>query len=1198
MEKLHPEATEASQFLNSLHEFHRQRGTDFKFAPIVCGQELDLHTLYKSVTAVGGASKINEKPERWYEISHQIRFPDRCPNGTLVLRRMYQRYLSTYEKVTFLGEDPDMEVEDSGEVSSSALRNRNANRGGGANSSAVVVQVPMSYNRQQHDVTDGQRVNYGLSTQFAPASSPFERLCFSLQSGLPNEETFALNVCTLLANGGRHTMQLNKAPPRLIDLLIAQAGLASDDATLKDMLEESWRDCEARRMERFWQENVDPTVGKCFGLNPLPKYEKLVEQRMQDDTIELIAEGGFMASKDGLIDEDDLFNLNSEVSPRDAEAQRVLRIALILHNLSFEEANAQILAQNQGFLRMMMLSSLSRWASLRQVGLDCLSNIAPHLQLNVHDDLCCRSLLRLTVDGILKSEDRGLVTRCLDILAHLAQCENNHGTLVAELDATLFERLLELLTVHDVLLIIHSLETLFALTELGDGICERLVAIRHAIGIIVSMLSLDPISYGSSAQRGMKIVEHFDPSLPPVVNPSATHIQIQTVQAAATPVQHIVRPAQPNASIQAQVPAGSTPVGASNHGSAVVVSQEATVSETEALAIAWIRSHCELTPGASVGRQELYADYVTFCSKAGKRSVLSGQHFSTCIKNQFPQSSLKVTQVSGPNQQVGQAWQYDNLRRRATPTPVTVAPTITTSVVTQVSRNLQKQAEQATAGSTLAASTPMGTTAAATIITAPISKPKPAACENVSSKEEAHVNGIEESNDGAPEGLAARGIPPVKETGGVPAKSNGNHEVVAVSKVYKSSPLLNGLLDRGTPSVKTVNGENVDESKKVNGDGVTIIDVRKRRLTFSSDDSNSQEDHSDKKQIAGKISTKTTLHNGVSEDAFPTNNNDQSKRIKLDKSDQPCLKQANGDLSATTVDAEKAVEEPVKGNSDVLNEPVETEDKEKTSTDEVRDGAKQSSDDGKTVPEKDQEKSKEEKPEKVLRYYCEWRNCEKSFLQTRQVFLHAIHDHVGLRPSASAPPGNEEMFCEWGVTGDKKSCDNMARKRLSLCTHVQERHCSDNHLQIQAIRRQQINQFGTASLPAPQQPPPHPGYAPDAAVHAIRRHAHSFYQYKDAADEKEHPVTKSVRLTAALILRNLAKYAPECRTQLVQYEHRLAQVAMSCLESSRTIAQCLADIHGSQDSASKTLALMEQNQLFQEETRPRYTTGNDVAQSH
>ena len=46
----------------------------------------------------------------------------------------------------------------------------------------------------------------------------------------------------------------------------------------------------------------------------------------------------------------------------------------------------------------------------------------------------------------------------------------------------------------------------------------------------------------------------------------------------------------------------------------------------------------------------------------------------------------------------------------------------------------------------------------------------------------------------------------------------------------------------------------------------------------------------DKKQIAGKYSTKTTLHNGVSDDSFPTNNNDQAKRIRLDKSDQPPLK--------------------------------------------------------------------------------------------------------------------------------------------------------------------------------------------------------------------------------------------------------------------------------------------------------------------
>lgn len=33
--------------------------TDFKFAPKVCGQEIDLHALYKTVTAAGGSGKVS-----------------------------------------------------------------------------------------------------------------------------------------------------------------------------------------------------------------------------------------------------------------------------------------------------------------------------------------------------------------------------------------------------------------------------------------------------------------------------------------------------------------------------------------------------------------------------------------------------------------------------------------------------------------------------------------------------------------------------------------------------------------------------------------------------------------------------------------------------------------------------------------------------------------------------------------------------------------------------------------------------------------------------------------------------------------------------------------------------------------------------------------------------------------------------------
>lgn len=33
--------------------------TDFKFAPKICGQEIDLHQLYKTVTAAGGSGKVS-----------------------------------------------------------------------------------------------------------------------------------------------------------------------------------------------------------------------------------------------------------------------------------------------------------------------------------------------------------------------------------------------------------------------------------------------------------------------------------------------------------------------------------------------------------------------------------------------------------------------------------------------------------------------------------------------------------------------------------------------------------------------------------------------------------------------------------------------------------------------------------------------------------------------------------------------------------------------------------------------------------------------------------------------------------------------------------------------------------------------------------------------------------------------------------
>jgi hypothetical protein len=52
-------------------------------------------------------------------------------------------------------------------------------------------------------------------------------------------------------------------------------------------------------------------------------------------------------------------------------------------------------------------------------------------------------------------------------------------------------------------------------------------------------------------------------------------------------------------------------------------------------------------------------------------------------------------------------------------------------------------------------------------------------------------------------------------------------------------------------------------------------------------------------------------------------------------------------------------------------------------------------------------------------------------------------------------------------------------------------------MKLMAVRRVQIMQNGKSDVPLPPAPPPHPGYAPNAALHAIKRHAQEFISPKE-----------------------------------------------------------------------------------------------------
>lgn len=188
-------------------------------------------------------------------------------------------------------------------------------------------------------------------------------------------------------------------------------------------------------------------------------------------------------------------------------------------------------------------------------------------------------------------------------------------------------------------------------------------------------------------------------------------------------------------------------------------------------------------------------------------------------------------------------------------------------------------------------------------------------------------------------------------------------------------------------------------------------------------------------------------------------------------------------------------------------------------------------------------------------FLCEWTGCLRAFRTPKEVERHAIQEHCPPQESGADIP------CLWA------RCDGMKRKRFSLMTHLQDRHCHPQLMKLMAVRRVQIMQNGRSDVPLPPAPPPHPGYAPNAALHAIKRHAQEFISPKEneMRDEKEGPVTKSIRLTASLILRNLVIYSSIGRSRLRAYESHLSTVALSNVESSRTVSQILYDMANAQD---------------------------------
>lgn len=203
----------------------------------------------------------------------------------------------------------------------------------------------------------------------------------------------------------------------------------------------------------------------------------------------------------------ELFCLGRSLGTQDYIGQRVLQIATILRNLSFIEENIPVLVKNSTFMRFLLLCVTAKWSFLRNLGMDMLGNVAAeYIVKDLHTDLLGRNLMKIVTKG-LESQDRASCICSLEVLNKLSQNEQNEDVLLRSLQAQVYKSVCSFLSIHDVMLLIYTLECLYSLSSLGERSCNLIVINHGVIDTLVSLVTVEGKSYGPKACIGMKLVE-------------------------------------------------------------------------------------------------------------------------------------------------------------------------------------------------------------------------------------------------------------------------------------------------------------------------------------------------------------------------------------------------------------------------------------------------------------------------------------------------------------------------------------------------------------------------------------------------------------------------------------------------------------------------------------------------------------------
>ncbi|VDM67819.1 unnamed protein product [Strongylus vulgaris] len=294
------------------------------------------------------------------------------------------------------------------------------------------------------------------------------------------------------------------------------------------------------------------------------------------------------------------------------------------------------------------------------------------IDLTWHKMVHCadHTLLRIVREGIF-STDKFKLIRSMEILTALCGFEGNEATICDFLDKNTFEHIFNIVCIKDIMMCVYTLECLYQISEMGDVACQLLADIPRAITQLVSMATLEAVSFGPAGLAGMKVVEyqpthmmqphtmqqhnqyavqhHQTPQIQQtrVLYPGSTQVAGPPQQMRHLVQQHMQHPnvhVQPPHHISAmpQTPrthfapapqvAGVVPAGASAGGE----------NKVDQLTEQWIRQNCILDRTSVTPRGELYAAYVD--DLRNQYHSLSGSlaMFSNVMKNIFPELVFKM----------------------------------------------------------------------------------------------------------------------------------------------------------------------------------------------------------------------------------------------------------------------------------------------------------------------------------------------------------------------------------------------------------------------------------------------------------------------------------------------------------------------------------------------------------------------------